>query len=395
MNRISGRLVATMATVTMGALSPLGVGAVSATGGSAGAGASTPGHLTLQDATANLSTTLASGAPDSFAGLWVTGDGLVHVGMTAVDASAARILHSFRYPAALRITTGEKFTHALLQNVLSRISGDRREQERSGVQVSVVYIDQEADVVAVGVGSDMPQARRYLADHYPGAMVRLEQRGALHEADCLSRSVCTGTLQGGIEIDSTTASCSSGVVAGALTNTKVLITAGHCFPGGTLVSQGSTTPIGNVQVREYSGQLDGEVISINTVVWQPSSCEYTSGPCANRADRGINVSVGDPDCKAGITTGYMCGSITATGATINVSNGPQLTNQNIANLCSLPGDSGGPNLNLGFGAIEGVTSTSNFTVVNGKAVCNSQPITTFTPILNFFASSGNYLPYNP
>ena len=54
----------------------------------------------------------------------------------------------------------------------------------------------------------------------------------------------------------------------------------------------------------------------------------------------------------------------------------------------------GPNLDLGFGAIEGMTSLSNFNTSGGRSVCNSRPITSFTPIANVFPASGTYMPYN-
>jgi len=71
-----------------------------------------------------------------------------------------------------------------------------------------------------------------------------------------------------------------------------------------------------------------------------------------------------------------------------------LTNQDQTNLCAIPGDSGGPNLDGGV-SIEGMTSAGNFQIVNGQPVCAAQPFSSFTPMPAVLQATGTYLPYNP
>jgi len=202
--------------------------------------------------------------------------------------------------------------------------------------------------------------------------------------------------------DGTTTVCTSGVVAGQGTNTKVLLTAGHCFAQGAQVTD-SNIPLGNVSQQLFGGSVDGEVIGITFEIpalyqWNPTPCEYTSAACGQNAFQGIAPSVGANDCKSGNTSGYTCGQVTATGVTFNIRDDSgtihTLTNQDQTNLCAIPGDSGGPNLDGGV-SIEGMTSAGNFQIVNGQPVCAAQPFSSFTPMPAVLQATGTYLPYNP
>lgn len=76
--------------------------------------------------------------------------------------------------------------------------------------------------------------------------------------------------------------------------------------------------------------------------------------------------VGQVACKMGSRTGFSCGKITETGATIDVAGQRTLNNSFLVDLCALPGDSGGVVFS-GDRAL-GISSASN---VAGEADCGA------------------------
>nr|WP_083884349.1 S1 family peptidase [Nocardia higoensis] len=149
--------------------------------------------------------------------------------------------------------------------------------------------------------------------------------------------------------------CSFGFNATDSSGAPVNISAGHCDPeigaAGTanaavvhelLAGDTSGARLGSFQ-KSVLGSQDYSIIRIDDAV---------AGRFANNGIRvpgatpvrveGVAVPVvGAPVCKAGSRTGFSCGIVNAVDQTVQV--GDRLLTQSFsANICALPGDSGGP-----------------------------------------------------
>lgn len=123
-----------------------------------------------------------------------------------------------------------------------------------------------------------------------------------------------------------------------------VLSAGHCSDLDRPAEHASL-PLGAVAWIQFAGKLDA--LWIDTVdtwpdtsrwVWQePFNHRYT---ISSREGSGGGV-IGDPICHSGARRGYGCGKITDDHIAVNV-DGISLTDMKEDNLCSGPGDSGGP-----------------------------------------------------
>ncbi|MCW2903551.1 MAG: peptidase alpha-lytic pro domain protein [Streptosporangiaceae bacterium] len=84
-----------------------------------------------------------------------------------------------------------------------------------------------------------------------------------------------------------------------------------------------------------------------------------------------NAFVGQRVCRSGLTTGVRCGTVTALNQTVNFPEGT-LTGLVRTNVCSEPGDSGGP-------FFSGTTALG--LTVGGSGNCSSGGVTYFQPVV--------------
>lgn len=133
--------------------------------------------------------------------------------------------------------------------------------------------------------------------------------------------------------------CSLGFNARNSSGTRYVITAGHCTNlGGTWSGSGGT--IGTVAGSSFPTNDYGRI----TV----SSSSAVSTPLVDRYSAGSDVTVagsqaagnGAAVCRSGSTTGWHCGSISSTSATVCYSQGC-IYDTIRTNVCAEPGDSGG------------------------------------------------------
>ncbi|MFR9750561.1 S1 family peptidase [Nocardia sp. 004] len=134
----------------------------------------------------------------------------------------------------------------------------------------------------------------------------------------------------------------------------VNITAGHCNPD--IPSAGSTEAAaiyelhGNdpgarlgVFQKSVLGAQDYSIVRIDDQAESRFANNAVRVPGAGAiAIEGVAIPViGAPVCKSGTRTGFSCGVINAVDQTVQVGE-RQLTQSFSANICALPGDSGGP-----------------------------------------------------
>ncbi|WP_067694760.1 S1 family peptidase [Nocardia jejuensis] len=135
----------------------------------------------------------------------------------------------------------------------------------------------------------------------------------------------------------------------------VNISAGHCNPnipatGGAnspgvfelVGSENLGSQVGSFQ-KSVLGAQDYSVISINDQARDRFSNNLVRVPgAAPIAVSGVAVPVvGAPVCKSGSRTGFSCGVVNAVDQTVQVGE-RTMTQSFSANICALPGDSGGP-----------------------------------------------------
>ncbi|MCU1638879.1 MAG: LytC [Microbacteriaceae bacterium] len=154
--------------------------------------------------------------------------------------------------------------------------------------------------------------------------------------------------------------CSVGFIGGSLTRHALQIaTAGHCegdpnsyrslvqTTAGASGTSGSFIGSPEPGTFAFGGGRDIGVVDVAGTGWtaKPEVVTWGGGSGAPLASAPIPVRdqiaaiAGAPACKSGSTTGWTCGTILAVDQLINVDG--ESVNLVIADLCMLPGDSGG------------------------------------------------------
>jgi len=247
-------------------------------------------RASIDAAASRLEASLRQSVSDRFSGLWIESDGTVHVAVTAKNTSVAHALASFPYQDRLRLSTAQ---HPLteLETAQHRVDADLAVLTAGGALVTETYVDPKSNALVVGLAPESASsAAADVRQRYAGVPLEVATADYARPTACLSRSQCAPEVEGGVEIDhdngdGTTTVCTSGVVAGQGTNTKVLLTAGHCFAQGAQVTD-SNIPLGNVSQQLFGGSVDGEVIGITFEIpalyqWNPTRAS-TRAPRADR-----------------------------------------------------------------------------------------------------------------
>lgn len=139
-------------------------------------------------------------------------------------------------------------------------------------------------------------------------------------------------------------------------------------PAHTVVLGTMASTNGNTSIVRYT---NAGVAKPGSVHLYPGSQDIVSAG---------NAYVGQQVCRSGLTTGVRCGTVTALNQTVNFPEGT-LTGLVRTNVCSEPGDSGGP-------FFSGTTALG--LTVGGTGNCTSGGVTYFQPIvpaLNAFGVS--------
>lgn len=181
-------------------------------------------------------------------------------------------------------------------------------------------------------------------------------------------------LIGGQAIYTGGARCSLGFNARS-GSTRYVITAGHCTNIGS-----SWTGVGGSIGSRYATSFPTNDYGVIRV----TSSSAVSTPLVDRYSSGSDVTVTGPRtastglgvCRSGSTTGWHCGSVTATNQTVCYAEG--CVYQMIrTNVCAEPGDSGGSLVtNPGSGTrVQAVGMTSG-----GSGNCSSGGTTFFQPV---------------
>jgi len=179
------------------------------------------------------------------------------------------------------------------------------------------------------------------------------------------------------------ARCSAGFNARSSSGNRYIIDAGHCGNlGGTWSGSGGT--LGTVAASSFpTNDYSAIRVSSSSAASTALVDRYSSGSDVT-VTGAANASNGMAVCRSGSTTGWHCGSVTATNQTVCYSQG--CVNQMIrTNVCAEPGDSGGSLVtNPGSGSrVSAVGLTSG-----GSGNCSSGGTTFFQPITEPLSTYG-------
>jgi streptogrisin C len=244
-------------------------------------------------------------------------------------------------------------------SVPKSVTGWRVDAESNSVVVSVYGNDAAATSWAKGLGAD----------------VRFE-----HVAE---RPQTFWNLIGGQAIRTSSGSrCSLGFNARS-SSARYVITAGHCTNlGGTWSGSGGT--IGGVSGSSFPTNDYGRItVSSSSAVQTGLVDRYSSGSDV-RVTGSSAVGTGAAVCRSGSTTGWRCGSVSSTNATVCYSQGCVYQTFR-TNVCAEPGDSGG---SLVSSPGSGTTVQAQGMTSGGSGNCSSGGTTYYQKINEALSAYG-------
>ena len=319
------------------------------------ASASAPSITASTDATV-IEQTARGALGDAYAYSWIDGDKVVIGTTDASRASAIRALGA--EPRAVK--------HSAAKLDAIKASFDRQWAKPPAAVASWGVDVITNSVVIYVVGTDVEAHAFANAARASHEGVRVEQISEAYRP--------YWNIIGGQAITTGGSRCSAGFNAFS-GSTRYVITAGHCTNigsswngvGGTLGTRAGTSFPGN----------DYGIIRVtsSSAVSTPMVDRYSSGSDV-RVTGASSAATGQAICRSGSTTGWRCGSVTATNQTVCYPQG--CVNQMIrTNACAEPGDSGGSMVsNPGSGttvSAKGLTS-------GGSGNCSSGGTTFFQPV---------------
>lgn len=161
------------------------------------------------------------------------------------------------------------------------------------------------------------------------------------------------------------------------------ITAGHCGPAGTTITDNNNVLMGTLWQSTFPGRDMAWVLMTNDSDWptRPQVLDYAGSQ--QNVYGGREAPVGAAVCRSGATSGYRCGVITAKNVTVNYSAGA-VYGMAQSNACVARGDSGGSFL-TSAGEAQGVTSGG--ILPNDYENCSeSSPVTYYQPLQSLLDS---------
>ncbi|MEU6830915.1 S1 family peptidase [Nocardia beijingensis] len=148
--------------------------------------------------------------------------------------------------------------------------------------------------------------------------------------------------------------CSLGFNGTDRNGNTVNITAGHCNPDIPSAGSGNAAGVYEMNGDRLGAQLgvfqksvlgaqDYSIIRVNDQAKDrfANNGVRAPGAAAIPVEGVATPVVGAPVCKSGARTGFSCGVVNAVDQTVQVGD-RELTQSFSANICALPGDSGGP-----------------------------------------------------
>jgi len=251
---------------------------------------------------------------------------------------------------------------AQLESAKAQLDGALERGNRAPAGVYGWYVDVQSNSVVISVGRGKQQAGIEFAAA-SGIDVRTVR---LVEED--TQPSLRSTLQGGIGYlrnpgDGYLYACSIGFNV-TKSGAAAFVSAGHCGDAGEpvyleLSPQWTLGPkIGSFAASNFPnpGQTGNDWSYVTELSGNTYPATVYGWGGGDVAVHGSTVSgVGSAVCRSGRTSGWRCGTIEATGQTVNYSSGETILNLTRTSACSEGGDSGGSFI-TGAGQAQGVLS---------------------------------------
>ncbi|EPD62259.1 carbohydrate-binding protein [Streptomyces sp. HGB0020] len=288
-----------------------------------------------------------------FAGAWVRG--ATSAELTVATTHAADVAAIEAQGAKAAVVTTPLSTLQALKERLDATAGHRRSRN-----TPVWYVDVPANRVVL-------QATKKSAATAFLKAAGLEARGVVVRVSAERPKLRADVVGGDAYYIDDNARCSVGfsVTKG---DQQGFVSAGHCGRPGSKTTGYNRADQGTFQASTFPGK-DMSWVAVNSD-WTATP-DY-KGQGGNRAQiaGSVQALVGASVCRSGSTSGWHCGTIQQLGATVDYEEGT-VTGLTRTNVCSEPGDSGGPFVS---GAqAQGTTS-------GGSGDCTSGGTTFFQPV---------------
>ncbi|MFF6995923.1 S1 family peptidase [Streptomyces sp. NPDC008313] len=295
-----------------------------------------------QDHLTDVATSLRKRLDSRFGGAWIDQE---HGGRltVAVTRPAASTLAKTQAPDTATVVV----RHSLQQ--LNRMS-DRLAKRITAANKGAAHGLQSATVVQSNrLRLDLPRGKvltgsqravvRWAKRTFGDALTVSTYAHASKPFYCGGQYSCDPPLRSGLAIYGSNIRCSSAFMAYDSYG-YYMMTAGHCAEDSTYwevptYSYGYQS-VGGVADYSFGYYGDSAIVRIDDPgFWQPRGWVYTS----TRITGWDHDYVGQYVCKQGSTTGYTCGQITETDATVSYPN-RTLSGMTWSTACDGPGDSG-------------------------------------------------------
>ncbi|MEU8743317.1 S1 family peptidase [Streptomyces parvulus] len=187
-------------------------------------------------------------------------------------------------------------------------------------------------------------------------------------------------VRGGDVLYSAGARCTVGFNARS-GSTDFALLSGRCAQtGGTTwyADAALTVPVGVTTGISFPGNDYATVRYTGTTVARPGEVSLGAGAGTRDITAAAHPVVGQSVCHVGRTTGYRCGTVQAVNVTVNYGGG-SVSGLFRSNVCSEPGDMGGP-------AFSGTTAIG--IIVGSSGNCGSGGVTYYQPVVEWLSVYG-------
>lgn len=216
-----------------------------------------------------------------------------------------------------------------------------------------LWIDPQQDRVRLSLADGATKALSVLGSRASSPLLAIEYEKLSSLVAC-TRTSCGNPIKGGIDLDGGTfgGHCTIGFRGRPTSGTPTgnyLITAGHCLGGWNWYH--ASQFLGNDYLKNYYNGtfVDYGIVKISpntTLATTPSNLVFASSSTTFQAIASSysesNMPAGNVICKAGLTTGYQCATISFTNVSRTVEPGITLYHQWVMSANSQQGDSGSP-----------------------------------------------------
>jgi streptogrisin D len=253
-----------------------------------------------------------------------------------IDSASGGLVVNVLDAAAAAQVRASGATARMVSRSLASLDRIKASLDRLGAVAGTAWaVDIQSNAVVVSV------PRGAAAAATTALLARARSYGSAVRVDRTAGGVSTQAFYGGQAILSGGSRCSAGFITRVPSSgNQYVVTAGHCTNIGTNWRTSSGQTIGRTAASRFPGDDFGAIRIANPTALQPRGGVLNKGVFQDITGAS-RVPVNSTVCKTGSTTGTTCGRVLRYNTTVNY---PQGTVRGLTttNVCTQPGDSGGP-----------------------------------------------------